>query len=113
MSAPPLKLTPAIVLAVSNVVAVPAFPEMSVTPVIYPAPLVNWLLLVILFASVAPVYPRSAKVNVLVDTVPLASVTRPLVSVVMLISKSDITVAPVNAVVSISISSPAKLVGNT
>ena len=79
----------------------------------YPAPLVNWLLLVILFASVAPVYPKFAKVNVLVPTVPFASVTRPLVSVEILISISDTTVAPVNAPVSTEKSSPEKLVGKT
>ena len=65
-----------------------------------------WFGCTYVFASVVPVYPKSANVNVLVDTVPLASVTWPLVSVVMLKSKSLITVAPVNGVVSILISSP-------
>ena len=52
-------------------------------------------------------------VKSLVAILPFASVTNPLVFVVMLISKSDITVAPLNTVVSISKSSPAKLVGRT
>ena len=54
---------------------------------------------------------KLAAVSVLVETLPLASVTKPLVFVVILKSKSEITVAPVNAPVSTSISSPAKLVG--
>ena len=59
-----------------------------------------------MFASVAPSYPKSDKVSVLVPTVPLASVTCPAVSVVTLKSKSEITVAPVHAPVSTLISSP-------
>ena len=55
--------------------------------------------------------PKSPGVKSLVAILPFASVTNPLVFVVMLISKSDITVAPLNTVVSISTSSPAKLVG--
>ena len=57
-------------------------------------------------ASVSPVKPKFANVKFLVAIVALASVTCPNVSVVTLKSKSDITVAPVNAPVSMLISSP-------
>ena len=51
-------------------------------------------------------YPRLARVRVLVATVAFASVTCPKVSVVTLKSRSDITVAPVRAPVSTEASSP-------
>ena len=53
-----------------------------------------------------PPKPKSPSVKFLVATVPLASTTEPIESVVTLISKSEITVAPVSGPVSILKSSP-------
>ncbi len=64
------------------------------------------VLAVVLFASVSPVNPKFARVSVLVETLPFASVTWPLLSVVTFISISLTTVAPVRAPVSTEKSSP-------
>ena len=60
-----------------------------------PAPLINWLLSVILFASTSPVYPKSAKVNVLLDIVLFAFTKCPSVFVVKSIPTFETISAPV------------------
>ena len=97
-----------------NAPAIPTPPSTINAPVVLLDELVASSILSVPNVTSSPLpNPKLPAVNVLVETLPFASVTRPLVSVVILKSKSEITVAPVSAPVSIFISSPAKLVGKT